>query len=134
MLGRRLFLKILGFAPFAALGVRAQTALADERTIDLVEFSVAGFQYHDGMKSHVMASLAVGTELRLVREPGNRYDDKAIALYSASGAMIGYIPRDVNSIPAALLDQKVHLRPSICAIDPKAPTWERVRVVLRLVA
>lgn len=133
MIGRRIFLKMLAVAPFAALADKAVEARSKERTIDLAEFSVAGFQYHDGMKSRVMASLAVGTELRLVREPGNRYDDKAIALHSASGAMIGYIPRDLNIIPAALLDQNVRLRTFISALTPEAPTWERVRAVLRQV-
>jgi len=133
MIGRRIFLKMLAVAPFAALADKAVEARSEKRTVDLAEFPVAGFQYHDGMKSHVMASLAVGTELRLVREPGNRYDDKAIALHSATGAMIGYIPRDLNSIPAAMLDQNVRLQTSISSVTPDAATWERVRVVVRQV-
>lgn len=133
MIARRLFLQMMGLAPFAVLAGKAVEAQPEERTIDLAEFPVAGFQYHDGMKPHIMASLAVGAELQLVREPGNHYDDKAIALRSSSGAMIGYIPRNLNMIPAAMLDQKVRLRTSISAIAPDAPTWERVLVVVRQV-
>lgn len=133
MINRRLFLKMLGLSPFAALSGRVQAARAEERTVDLVEFYVAGFQYHEGMKQKVSTSLSVGTRLLLAREPGNRYDDKAIALRLPSGAMIGYLPRDLNTVPAALLDQKVPLQAVITAVQPAAPTWERVRVVVRQV-
>ena len=71
---------MMGLVPFAALAGKAVEARAEERTIELAEFSVAGFQYHDGMKPHIMASLTVGMELQLTREPDNRYDDKAIAM------------------------------------------------------
>lgn len=81
----------------------------------------------------VISSLTIGTELLLVREPGNRYDDKAIGLRLPSGAMIGYVPRDLNIVPSALLDQKVRLRACISTVTLEAPTWERVRVVLRQV-
>ena len=47
--------------------------------------------------------------------------------------MIGYLPRSLNHIPAAMLDQHVRLRTCISAIGPDAPTWERVRVVVRQV-
>ena len=60
MIARRLFLKMMGLVPFAALAGKAHEARAEERSIDLAEFSVAGFQYHDGMKPHIMASLTVG--------------------------------------------------------------------------
>lgn len=133
MNGRRLFLKMLGVAPFAVLVGKVQKAQAEERMVDLVEFYVAGFQYHEGMKRQVSASLSVGTHLLLAREPGNQYDDKAIALKLPTGAMIGYLPRDLNTVPAALLDQKVPLQAVITAVQPEAPTWERVQVVVRQV-
>jgi len=136
MFERRQFLKMLGLVPLSPLvpllGKRPVSPPA-ERTIDLVDFHVAGFQYHAGMKTHVMASLTTGTEVALVREPGNPYDDKAIAIVTRGGARIGYVPRDLNRIPAALLDQQIPLRATITAIVPDAPTWERVRVTVRQV-
>jgi hypothetical protein len=127
------FLKILGLAPFAALAGKIQASQVEERTVDLAEFHIAGFQYHDGMKRHVSASLNVGAQLLLARESGNRYDDKAISLRLPNGAMIGYVPRELNTIPTALLDQNVRLQAFITALTPEAQTWERVRVVLRQV-
>lgn len=47
MIERRLFLKMLGLAPFAAIVGKGHTVEAKENTVDLVEFSVAGFQYHE---------------------------------------------------------------------------------------
>ncbi len=133
MIARRLFLKMLGLAPITALVGKVHSVEAKENTVDLAEFFIAGFQYHEGMKPMVISSLTTGTELLLVREPGNRYDDKAIALKLPSGAMIGYVPRDLNIVPAALLDQKVRLRACISTVTLEAPTWERVRVLLRQV-
>lgn len=136
MFDRRQFLKILGLVPFAPvfplLDKRAVTPV-NERTIDMFDFHIAGFQYHAGMKPPVMATLLVGTELLLAREPDNPHDGKAIALLSRGGDRLGYVPRDLNRIPAALLDRQTPLRVVITAVIPEAPTWERVRVVMRQV-
>lgn len=128
MIGRRLFLKIAGLAPFALLAGRAAAAPGHEQAVALLECNVAGFQYHDGMRRHVMSSLASGSELTLIREPDNSYDTNAIALHTRSGAMIGYLPRSLNHVPAALLDQRMLLRAAVSEVSSDAPPWERVRV------
>lgn len=136
MFDRRQFLKLLGILPFAPAFTLLSTqpvTPAAERTIDLVDFHIAGFQYHQGTKARVMTLLTTGTVVSLVREPGNPYDDKAIAIVTLGGAHIGYIPRDLNRIPAAMLDQQIPLRATITAITPEAPAWERVRVAVRQV-
>ena len=136
MFDRRQFLKTLGLVPLSPLvpllGKSAATP-GIERTIDMFDFHVAGFQYHAGMQPRVMATLLAETELAVVREPENPHDDRAIALLSRSGARIGYVPRLMNRIPADLLDRQVPLRAVITEVNPDARTWERVRVVLRQV-
>jgi len=42
MIARMLFLKMMGLVPFAALAGKVDEARAEERSIDLAEFAVAG--------------------------------------------------------------------------------------------
>ncbi len=95
---RRRFLKVLSGLPLAALvpvqSVRAQTLL--------LETPLAGFQYYRG--AEIWESLAAGEEVRLVREPANKHDTKAIAVYR-DNLKLGYIPRVDNSVLANLMDQ-----------------------------
>ncbi|MDR2425174.1 MAG: HIRAN domain-containing protein [Prevotellaceae bacterium] len=57
-------------------------------------FNIAGFTYYDGVD--VFDKLSIGTELRLVPEPENRFDESAVALYY-NEFKLGYIPKNKNS-------------------------------------
>ena len=92
-------------------------------------FFVAGYRYHDGPANQ--AALHSGQALRLVREPDNPHDPRAIALF-AGDLLLGYVPRTQNSMAAGCLDQNVPLSATLTAIDPEAPPWERVQVALAL--
>jgi len=48
--------------------------------------------------------LRVGDHLRLVREPNNRYDAKAVEIYWRD-YKLGYLPRDENAIVSRILDR-----------------------------
>jgi hypothetical protein len=48
--------------------------------------------------------LKPGQSLDLKREPDNKYDSFAIAIYNAQGEKLGYIPREKNEMPARLMD------------------------------
>ena len=39
-----------------------------------------------------------------MRQPANPHDELAIAVHAQSGALLGYVPRDDNAIPARLMD------------------------------
>ena len=52
----------------------------------------------------VDGQLETGDFLCLIREPKNRYDNLAILVTTASGYVLGYVPRVDNPIPAALMD------------------------------
>lgn len=129
MLDRRRFLKLLGSSPILALfWGRPAEARSGLRRVVLAETFIAGFYYHEGMRPEVFRTLSMGQELILLREPENPHDNRAIAVCTIGGTKIGYIPRRLNKVPAAIADQGVRISAEIVAIDPIAPAWERVRV------
>ena len=69
---------------------------------------IAGIQYHVDTSQpagrKLMKSLKPGVELNLVREPDNKYDRWAIAIYTAKKEMIGYVTRFKNESIARLMD------------------------------
>lgn len=71
-----------------------------QNTIYLQSVRVAGMKYYikDGF------ILLEGDEIKLKREPDNKYDEYAIELFTAHGEKIGYIPRKTNKIFARLMD------------------------------
>lgn len=69
----------------------------------------------------------------LVREPNNEYDYLGIALHFRVNhrlGKLGYMPRELNQIPAHLMDQGVCLKATIADVDPTAEPWEMVLVKL----
>ncbi len=88
-----------GLASGGAPNARAALPAASVRLLDSF---VAGDSYYDAEKA--LHALAVGQKLILRREPGNRYDGRAIEVFAASGHKLGYVPRYANQPIAALLD------------------------------
>lgn len=78
-----------------------------DRTLVLLS-GVAGMHYHvtketdEGMK--LLESLVPGTELKLVREPENKHDRWAIAIFTNEGMQLGYVTRHKNEAIARLMD------------------------------
>lgn len=67
----------------------------------LIHTPVAGLRFHQFELAAF--PLDLGQRLRVIREPDNPYDARAIALY-AGDRRIGYVPRRLNKMPARLLD------------------------------
>ncbi len=69
---------------------------------------IAGVQFYvdvncpDGKA--FLKSLKPGTELKLVREPKNKYDRWAIAVYTMDGKQLGHMTRYKNETIARLMD------------------------------
>ena len=63
-------------------------------------FDIAGFTYYDGVD--VFEQLRVGTQVKLVVEPENRYDRHAVAIYYKD-KKLGFIPRNENKMISKLL-------------------------------
>ncbi len=62
---------------------------------------VTGFQHYAGKR--LFPGMQVGDSLRLVREPGNAYDEKAIRI-EWQGNMIGYVSSNENEALARQFD------------------------------
>ncbi len=113
-----------------------QEAFIRKRSLVLVlGTDVAGLKYHVDLGSDegetFIDSLTPGTELTLCREPDNRHDKWAIAIYTADGVRLGYVRMGKNETVARLMDLG---RSFICIVDgirrfPHAPE-EQPRIEL----
>lgn len=100
------------------------------KKIYLLQSFVRGFCYYEGPS--LLDKMQPGQLLELVHESDNKHDKCAIALYFNS-QKIGFIPREDNQILSKLMDAEVlELLAEITHIEPKAETWENVRVAIYL--
>ena len=91
----------------------------------MYEAYIRGFQYYEG--SDAIGSMKAGDELDLVREPDNKYDGFATAVFKDS-SKLGYLPRDENISIANLLDSGMLLRCTVKEVNNNRPLWEAVLV------
>ncbi|KAL1942554.1 hypothetical protein VTO73DRAFT_6156 [Trametes versicolor] len=63
----------------------------------MLKTSIVGIQYYKGL-------VGPGEQVRLVREPHNKYDRNAIQVKNIGGTQVGHIPRTVASKLAPLMD------------------------------
>ena len=82
---------------------------------------VAGFQFGEGMK--VMNQMKVNDELHLVREPENKHDETAVAVYWKQHR-IGYISRFYNEMPNILLQKGLALQARIDELNIEDNAWK----------
>lgn len=72
-----------------------------------------------GNRQKAVAGLKVGQALDLVREPDNRHDHDAVAVY-ARGQQVGYVPAFKSRMTAQFLDDER-------LVDAKVTALERFR-------
>jgi len=94
----------------------------------LQTFPVAGFQYHHG--ETLRPQLATGQQLKLLREPENAHDDRAVRIDWKDQAL-GYVPRDENAAAAQLIDRGEKLEAVITGLNRSKNPWERIMVEVR---
>lgn len=90
--------------------------------------SVAGFQYHRG--ETLWPQLATGQLLSLIREPGNRFDQRAVRI-DWQGEKLGYIPAKDNATVSQLLDRGETMSVLIVGLKKSNNPWERIEVEVR---
>lgn len=96
--------------------------------IYLLQFFVRGFQYYEGPK--LLKQINQSGLLDLKREPENKYDKNAIALYF-EGHKIGFVPREENHLFAKMLDADlVKLQVEVTHIEPEAAAWEKIHAAI----
>ena len=80
---------------------------------------MAGYRYSNPISIHY--KIAKNQEVFLVREPDNKYDKYAIALYvlidNKEREKLGYIAKQENYILSKLLDNKYSLKGYICGLN-----------------
>lgn len=83
------------------------------RTIEYYT-KVSGVTY--GERQSYIASLRVGDQLSMRRERQNQYDQNAIALYDSSDRHLGYVPKDLASKLAPIMDLGERLEAVVMSI------------------
>ena len=85
---------------------------------------VAGTTHVAGIRE-LAAGLAEGTRLRLERDPVNRRDRWSIRVLDGQGRRLGFVPVDVNEVPARLMDGGKRLYAQVRAVEQRGG-WTRV--------
>ena len=67
------------------------------------QLPIVGMRYQGGSLDMVK-ELAKGSKISFLREPENRFDQKAIMALDSQDRKLGYIPRNENAILSALMD------------------------------
>ena len=128
-MSRRTFLKsltaLIGGLALPAVA-RAATNRTNAKTLQCPP--LAGFQYHHG--EALWPQLSVGQPLQLVREPDNRYDDRAVRV-DWQGHKLGYIPRLDNAAVSQLLDRGERVEAVIVRLAESGNPWERIVVEVK---
>ena len=98
--------------------------------IFLISTFVAGTTYIKDKS--VFDEIKVGDKLNLVREPENKYDEFAIAVFTQSGKKLGYLPEKDNPILARLLDAGKRLAATVEELSVKG-NYVNIRIKISLV-
>jgi hypothetical protein len=128
-MNRRGFLRLSLLGPLLGLAVPRVGRAVPARRILIQTSPVAGFQYHHG--ETLWPHLAVGQRLSLVREPGNHYDRRAVALYRRD-RKLGYVPQRENVVVAQMLDRGETLRAEITHLLRCDDPWRRIEFKVEL--
>jgi len=115
----------------ARLLARLPRLFVAEPDIPPLHLGLAGFQYHRA--EGIWPFLRPGLELHLRREPWNRHDRLAVAVYYRQ-EKLGYLPRSDNAAVARWLDQGRTLRASIASLAETSHPGGRVQLRLQLTA
>ncbi|HOZ97471.1 MAG TPA: HIRAN domain-containing protein [Niabella sp.] len=115
------------------IGVLGVSALPSKmvkqyQRIYLLQSFVRGFRFYEGPK--LLDQMQEGDLLQLKREPDNKFDDHAIALFF-NNRKIGFLPQEDNEILSKLMDAEVvDLQAGITHLEKAAQAWENVHVAV----
>lgn len=99
------------------------------RQVLMQQSPIAGSQYYEGEK--VFSRLREEMPLRLVREPDNKYNGRAVAIY-VDKAKLGFVPRMDNAAVSQMLDRGESLSARIVRLERSDNPWDRVRFAVTL--
>ena len=96
------------------------------KEIFLFDTYIAGTTHMKGIEE-LEPYLNEDDELDFIREPDNKYDSQAIAVTTADGVKLGYVPRDDNGISARLMDAGKILFGRIF-MNEKKGSWIKIHI------
>lgn len=68
--------------------------------------------------------LGIKERLKLIQEPSNKYDPKAIGIYTQGGKQLGYVPRFYNEAIYSLIENDADITVSVAYINElSTPNW-----------
>lgn len=126
---RRGFLQVFIKGVIAVPLVSVVALAMPHRVVVVQQSPIAGFQYYAG--GDVFSELQVNTPFLLEREPNNKYDSNAVAIYYKQ-YKLGFIPRADNTAVAQMLDRGEKLSAKIVKLSMSKDPWERVRFEVTL--
>ena len=124
---------ILGTTNPVALvsGTSLETLLKPlKQEILLYDTYVAGTGYINDKT--ILDELKVGDGLWLQREPGNRFDERAILVLDDKKRKIGYVPENVNTVFSNLMDAGKYLTAKINHMETKG-SFRQINISIFLV-
>ena len=99
------------------------------RKVVIQRSPIAGFRHH--LAPFVWAALNQRVPVTMAREPANRHDPDAVALFWR-GCKLGYLPRDENFVVARLLEGERRLSARIRRLSPNAERNSRIQIEVLL--
>lgn len=114
-----------------ALAFSAWLHAAPRLRVRVQQAPLAGFKYHEAPR--LWPQLHVGDTLDLAREPDNRFDARAIAVFW-KGEKLGYLPRAENDAVSKAMDGGQCVEARIAALNEGDDPWKRMLVDVFLVS
>lgn len=126
---RSAFLKsLLGISALATAPKSIAQLVSQYEKVYLKQCFVRGFAYYEGPK--IIENINKSGWVELVREPDNKFDKRAIAVYF-NQQKLGYLPQESNKTLSILMDTELlEFHAEISRIEPQADLWEQVRIVV----
>lgn len=84
------------------------------REVFLLSCHVAGTNFRPEI-AEIEPTFKIGAKFRLHREPQNKFDELAIAIYDANKNHLGFVPQAKNEVLARLLDAGKQLSAELVA-------------------
>ncbi|TAH44002.1 MAG: hypothetical protein EYC69_01325 [Bacteroidetes bacterium] len=120
--------KLFGAAAMMLLPLGLINPVEEKKKTSLLKFGIRGFQYYRG--PDLIHSMRKGDKLTIVREPDNKFDKNAIALYYQN-QKIGFVPREKNAVLSRLLDSgRLDLSSEILELRNDDVSWDEVSAVI----
>ncbi len=107
------------------LGIKISAAFSEPICL-ADDVTVAGTTHVRGIDG-IACELTEGDRLAFVRDPDNRYDSNAIEVHAPGGARMGFVPCDLNPIPARLMDAGKLLYGEVTGVELRH-TWWRIQM------